>query len=103
MHEFPARNTIEIIVPPGHPSSKPVFPPGPKKWWGPGSFHMDPRPPYCWLGGVKVPSSPCLEQLLTQLSPVTSLPSRAVTPFTRRQTSVICQPGAHSPVGDIRS
>lgn len=29
MHEFPARN-IEIIVPPGHPVSKPVFPSGPK-------------------------------------------------------------------------
>ena len=29
MHEFPARN-IEIIVPPGHPISKPVIPRGPK-------------------------------------------------------------------------
>lgn len=61
-------------------------PPGAQKWWGPGTFHIDPRPPCCWLGGFKVQSSPCLAQLLTQLSSVTNLPSRAVTLFTRRQT-----------------
>ena len=32
-------------------------PAGAQKWWGPGSFHMDPRPPCGWLGGVKVQRS----------------------------------------------
>lgn len=88
MHEFPARN-IEIIVPPGHPVSKPVFPPGPKSGGAQAPSTWTRGLPAAGLEALRFRDPPCLAQLLTQLSPATNLPSRAVTLFARRQVSFV--------------
>lgn len=55
-----------------------------------------------WGGVLRFRAPPALAELLTPLSPFKFI-LRAVALSTRRYTSVVCQPRAQGPVGDIQS
>lgn len=92
VHEFQSPNAIDVVAPSRHPYSEAVSSGGSSGAGGTDSLHVDLWFPCSCCQGIEAQGSPCSAQLLILLSPVTSSLSRAVALFTRRHTSVICQP-----------